>query len=283
MKVLVTGVKGQLGYDVVKELTSRGIECRGADIDDFDLTDEAAVMAYIADYAPTAIIHCAAYTAVDKAEEMRDACYNVNVLGCRYIARAAKKVDAKLLQVSTDYVYAGDGETPHLVTEKKAPKSWYGETKAMGEDEAAAATDKLFIVRISWAFGLNGNNIVKTMLRLGAERPEINVVCDQIGSPTYTRDLAVLLCDMIETEKYGIYHGCNEGLCSWYEFTEEIMKLANLPAKVNPIPTSEYKTAAVRPLNSRLDKTCLDDNGFKRLPPWQDALKRYLQELKDNQ
>jgi len=283
MKVLVTGVKGQLGYDVVKELTARGIECRGADIDDFDLTDEAAVMAYVTDYAPAAIIHCAAYTAVDKAEEMRDACYNVNVLGSRYIARAAKAVDAKLLQVSTDYVYAGGGEAPHLVTEKKAPKSWYGETKAMGEDEAAAATKKLFIVRIAWAFGLNGNNFVKTMLRLGAERPEINVVCDQIGSPTYTHDLAVLLCDMIATEKYGIYHATNEGFCSWYEFTKEIMRQANLPAKVNPIPSSEYKTAAARPLNSRLDKTCLDDGDFNRLPMWQDALARYLRELKENQ
>ena len=281
MKILVTGVRGQLGYDVVKELTARGIECRGVDIDDFDLTDESAVMAYVAAYAPTAIIHCAAYTAVDKAEEMRDICYNVNVLGSRYIARAAKAVDAKLLQVSTDYVYAGDGDAPHLVTDKKAPKSWYGETKAMGEDEAAAVTDKLFIVRTAWAFGLNGNNFVKTMLRLGAERPEINVVCDQIGSPTYTRDLAVLLSDMIATEKYGIYHGCNEGLCSWYGFTEEIMKQAGLPAKINPIPTSEYKTAAVRPLNSRLDKTCLDENGFNRLPAWQDALKRYLRELNE--
>ncbi len=282
MKILVTGVNGQLGHDIIKTLTARSIPCLGVDINDFDLTDSHAVMDYIKNFAPTAIIHCAAYTAVDKAEEMRDSCYNVNVLGTKNIALAAKEVDAKLIYISTDYVYAGTGDKSHLVTEVPAPKSWYGETKYLGEQEAKAITDKLFILRTSWVFGLNGNNFVKTMLRLGKERPEINVVSDQIGSPTYTVDLAALLCDMVVTERYGIYHGTNEGLCSWYEFTKQIMEDASLPAKINPIPTSEYKTAAVRPMNSRLDKSCLDENGFNRLPSWQDALKRYLQELEEN-
>lgn len=282
MKILVTGVNGQLGHDVVKELVARGIAARGVDIADFDLTDEAAVSAYVQTYQPDAIVHCAAYTAVDKAEEMPDLCYQVNVTGTKNIAKAAKAADAKLVYISTDYVFDGSGDAPHEVFGEKRPVGVYGETKHLGEEAAKKYTDKLFIVRTSWVFGKNGNNFVKTMLRLGAERPEISVVNDQIGSPTYTVDLARGLCDMLVTDRFGTYHMTNEGMCSWYDFTVEIMAQSGLPAKIKPVTTAEYNAKAKRPLNSRLSKKCLDENGFKRLPVWQDALKRYLEELKES-
>lgn len=280
MKVLVTGVKGQLGYDVVKRLNALGVENKGVDIEDFDLTDENAVLNAVCDYAPDVVVHCAAYTAVDAAEDNRDLCYNVNVLGTRNIAYACRELDAKMVYISTDYVFGGQGENFFLPSDKKEPINWYGETKSLGEDEVTRLLKKFFIIRISWVFGKNGKNFVKTMLRLGAERDELTVVGDQIGSPTYTVDLATLICDMISTEKYGIYHATNEGVCSWAEFTEEIIAQAGLKAKVKHILSSEYPSRAARPFNSRMSKDKLTENGFKKLPSWQDALKRYLDELK---
>ncbi|MBQ9120365.1 MAG: dTDP-4-dehydrorhamnose reductase [Lachnospiraceae bacterium] len=279
MKVLVTGIKGQLGHDVVKCLQARGIECLGAGREEFDITDMAQTERFIKAYQPDAVIHCSAYTNVNKAEEEQELCYQVNAKGPENIARVCRALDAKLLHVSTDYVFPGTGEQFYETDDPTGPVSVYGKSKCEGEEAVRAAWDKHFIVRVSWIYGKNGNNFVKTMLKLGAERPEVRVVCDQIGSPTYTVDLAELLCDMIETEQYGTYHASNEGVCSWAEFTEEIFKLAGYSAKVTPIPTSEYPTPAARPLNSRMSKACLDRAGLKRLPDWKDALKRYLKEL----
>ena len=282
MKVLVTGVKGQLGYDVVKRLKELGIQCKGVDIEDFDLTDENAVMNGISAYEPDAVVHCAAFTAVDKAEDMRELCYNVNVLGVRNVAMACREIDAKMVYISTDYVFEGQGTRFFNPDDDKHPINYYGETKSLGEDEVTRLLSKFFIVRISWVFGINGANFVKTMIRLGKEKEELNVVGDQIGSPTYTRDLAVLLCDMIQTEKYGIYHATNEGICSWAEFASEIMKQAGLSMKINSITSDKYPSKAKRPFNSRMSKNKLDENGFVRLPGWHDALKRYIEELKEN-
>lgn len=279
MKVLVTGVNGQLGYDVVKLLNARNIECKGVDRDDFDITDTAATAEYIKSYAPDAVVHCAAYTAVDRAEDDAEVCYRVNVTGSENIALACKAVDAKMLYVSTDYVYGGSGDKPFEPTDSVNPKSVYGKTKLEGENAVRRILQKYFIVRTSWVFGINGNNFVKTMLRLGAERETVSVVCDQIGSPTYTPDLARLICDLIETENYGIFHGTNENFCSWAEFAAEIMRLGARSCTVKPIPTSEYPAKAERPLNSRLSKKCIDDCGLKRLPTWQDALKRFFVEM----
>lgn len=278
MKILVTGVKGQLGYDVVREGQKRGLEISGCDIDECNLQDEAAVNAYIRRSAPVVIIHCGAYTAVDKAESEKELCYDVNVNGTKYVAKAAAEVNAKLIYISTDYVFAGTGDTPHPVEEMKQPVNYYGFTKSLGEDIVQAATDRYFIVRISWVFGINGNNFVKTMRRLGGSKAKISVVCDQIGAPTYTSDLAVLLLDMAVTEKYGIYHAANAGVCSWYDFAMRIMALSGLSTEVKPILTQDYPTAAVRPKNSRLDQTKLTANGFSPLPPWENALERFLKE-----
>jgi dTDP-4-dehydrorhamnose reductase len=279
MKVLVTGVKGQLGHDVVKVLEARGISCKGVDIEDFDLTDELAVSQYIRTFAPAAVIHCAAYTAVDRAEDEKDLCYAVNAIGPENIARVCKEIGAKMLHVSTDYVFDGEGDQPFEVDSVKAPKGQYGFTKSVGEDKVMQHLNEYFIVRTAWAFGINGNNFVKTMIRLGKERDELTVVCDQIGSPTYTKDLAVLLCDMILTDRYGVYHATNEGYCSWYDFACAIMQEAGLSARVTPVTSEQYVTKAVRPKNSRLSKTSLDQAGFERLPTWQDALKRYIAEI----
>ncbi len=272
----MTGVMGQLGYDVVKELNQRKIECLGTDVDDFDITDEKSVTAFIQQYKPDAVIHCAAYTAVDKAEDDQELCRRVNVDGTRYIAKVCKEIDAKMIYISTDYVFPGTGDRPYEVDDPTGPTCVYGVTKLEGELAVKECLDKYFIVRISWVFGKNGSNFVKTMLRIGKERDEVNVVCDQIGSPTYTADLAPLLCDMVATEKYGTYHATNEGFCSWAEFAQEIFKLAGYRTKVNPIPSSEYPAKAKRPLNSRLSKNSLELAWFKRLPYWSDALSRYL-------
>ena len=279
MKILVTGYNGQLGYDVVKELNSRSVECRGVDREDFDITDRDETVGYICDYAPDAVIHCAAYTAVDRAEDDEENCRKVNADGTENIAVACEKLRAKMLYVSTDYVYGGDGEAPFETDSPTNPKNVYGITKLEGEKAVMKYIDKFFIVRTSWVFGINGNNFVKTMLRLGDEKENLNVVCDQVGSPTYTPDLARLICDLIVTEKYGIYHGTNENFCSWAEFAEEIMKLGGKKTVINPVPSSEYPTKAERPHNSRLSKKCLDEAGIKRLPTWQDALKRFLKEM----
>lgn len=285
MKILVTGVKGQLGYDCVKELNKRGYtEVLGIDIDDLDITNETKVHEFINNYKPDVVMHNAAYTSVDKAEQNSELCYKVNALGTKYIAEACKKVNATMVYISTDYVFSGKGENFYEVNDKKEGLAVYGKTKSEGEDFVLNTLTKYFIVRISWVFGINGNNFIKTMLKLASlGKTELNVVSDQIGSPTYTADLAVLLCDMIETNKYGIYHATNEGICSWYEFAKKIFELSNINMKVNPITTDEYKklvpNQAARPLNSRLSKKSLDKANFKRLPNWEDALERYLKEL----
>lgn len=285
LKFLVTGVKGQLGYDCVKELKRRGYtNILGVDIQELDITDEKAVKNLINEYKPDVVMSNAAWTAVDKAETMPDIVYKVNALGSKYIAEACKQVDAKMVYISTDYVFDGKGTIPFETTDPKNGLSIYGKTKAQGEDFVTSILDKYFIVRISWAFGKNGNNFVKTMLKLAdMSKTELNVVCDQIGSITYTYDLSKLLCDMIETEKYGIYHATNEGYISWAEFAEEIFKLSNRNVKINFVTTDEYKklipVQADRPLNSRMSKISLDKAGFNRLPDWKDAISRYLKEI----
>lgn len=279
MKVLVTGVKGQLGYDVMKELNKRNIEAIGADIEQFDITNYEQTEKFIEDNMPDAIIHCSAYTAVDKAEDEIELVKRVNGEGPRNIAKVCHKNDIKMIYISTDYVFNGEGENFFEVNDPVAPLGAYGMTKLMGETAVKEETDKYFIVRISWVFGKNGNNFIKTMLRLSETKDEISVVCDQIGSPTYTADLAVLLCDMISTEKYGTYHATNEGICSWAEFTEEIFRQAHKNTKVNHITSEEYPSKAKRPKNSRMSKKSLDEAGFNRLPDWKDALNRFLSEL----
>ena len=279
MKVLVTGASGQLGFDCVKELERRHIAVRGVNSKDFPLTDFAVMQQYLLDYKPDAVIHCAAYTAVDKAEEEAAACEAVNVIGTRNLAKLCHEIDAKLLYISTDYVFAGDGDKFYEPQDEKKPQNVYGLSKLKGEQAVVAELGKYFIVRISWVFGINGKNFIRTMLNLSKTHTELNVVNDQIGSPTYTSDLAVLLADIIQSDKYGIYHATNEGTCSWADFAREIFKQARKAVKVNDVPATAYPTKAKRPYNSRLSKACLDKAGFKRLPAWQDAVKRYLQEL----
>lgn len=276
MRIIVTGAKGQLGSDVMQRLSEIGAEAIGADIDNLDITDEKAVDLFFKESHADGVIHCAAYTNVDLAESQKEICRKINADGTRNIAAACEKYGMKLLYLSTDYVFDGRGTEPFETDSPKAPCNFYGETKLEGETEAARLCKRLFIVRISWVFGENGKNFVKTMLRLAAERSEISVVCDQTGSPTYTKDLAVLLCEMISGCKYGVYHATNEGICSWAEFADKIMELSKSETKIIPIPSSQYKSAAVRPANSRLSKSSLDRNGFSRLPHWEDALQRFL-------
>lgn len=278
MKILVTGYNGQLGYDVVREGQQRGINVIGIGRKELDITQEQAVYELIHQIKPDVIIHCAAYTAVDKAEDENEVCWNVNVEATKYLVTAAKQVNAKFMYISTDYVFDGQGINPFLVTDKPNPVGYYGITKYEGEKIVQSTLDKWHIVRISWVFGLNGNNFVKTMLRLAETYDSLNVVSDQIGSPTYTVDLARLLIDLVQSETFGIYHVSNEGFCSWAEFAEEIFKQAGRDVKVNGITTEEYPTRAIRPKNSRMSKQKLVDNGFQPLPKWQDALKRYLEE-----
>ena len=285
VRIIVTGVKGQLGYDCLRRLSEDGFtNVLGIDIDDLDITDETAVNELILKEKPKIVIHNAAWTAVDKAEQFEEQVYKVNALGPKYIAEACKKVDAKMVYISTDYVFNGKGENFFEVNDKKDGLSIYGKTKSQGEDFVKSSLDKYFIVRISWVFGINGNNFIKTMLKLAnSGKTELNIVCDQIGSPTYTYDLAKLLVEMIKTDKYGVYHATNEGVCSWAEFASYIFKAAKRNVKVNPITTEEYKklvpSQADRPLNSRMSKTSLDEAGFSRLPSWKDAVDRYLKEL----
>ena len=276
MRIIVTGAKGQLGSDVMQRLSEIGAEAIGADIDRLDITDEKAVDLFFKESHADGVIHCAAYTNVDLAESQKEICRKINADGTRNIAAACEKYGMKLLYPSTDYVFDGRGTEPFETDSPKAPCNFYGKTKLEGETEAARLCKRLFIVRISWVFGENGKNFVKTMLRLAAEKPEISVVCDQTGSPTYTKDLAVLLCEMISGCKYGVYHATNEGVCSWAEFADKIMELSKSETKIIPIPSSQYKSAAVRPANSRLSKSSLDRNGFSRLPHWEDALQRFL-------
>lgn len=279
MKILVTGAAGQLGYDVMQCLKKKEIPCVGVSRSQFDITDEKQAVDFIKKERPDAVIHCAAYTAVDRAEEEKELCYAVNVLGTRYIAAACREIGAKMLYVSTDYVFPGEGEVFYEPDDAAGPLGQYGRTKLEGEKQVKELLEQYFIVRISWVFGKNGANFVKTMLRLGQEREMVQVVGDQTGSPTYTKDLASLLCDMIMTDRYGTYHASNEGICTWAEFAGEIFKQAGFETKVNAITTEEYPTKAVRPKNSRLSKEKLSREGFYRLPPWQDALSRYLKEI----
>lgn len=290
MKVLVTGANGQLGYDIVRLLEASGIPCRGVDIDELDITDFPAVSAYAAEYSPTHIVHCAAYTAVDKAESETALCTKVNVAGTENMAKAAKQCAAKLMYFSTDYVYCGEGHQPMDTDTPTAPLNVYGKTKLAGERAAANVLENgaapenwrsLCVVRTSWVFGLHGGNFVKTMIRLGRERDELRVVSDQVGSPTYTRDLAELVLQMLLKPRFpaGVFHATNEGFCSWYEFAEAIITGFGVSCRVSPIATADYPTAAKRPLNSRLSKASLDAAGLKRLPHWMDALARYFTEL----
>lgn len=281
MKVLVTGCRGQLGQDVCKRLAALDVEYDGVDIDDFDLTDAAETERCVVRSRPDAIIHCAAYTAVDKAEEASDLCFSVNEKGTFNLAKAAADLGTKIVYLSTDYVFDGVGSLPHKEEDPTNPLNVYGASKLAGERAILSQTERCFIVRTSWVFGIHGRNFVETMLRLGEQRDSVSVVCDQIGSPTYTVDLARLLCSMIFTEKYGIYHAANEGFCSWYDLACRTMELAGRPCRVLPINSAEYPTKAKRPLNSRLSKDKLTENGFERLPPWQDALERFLKERKD--
>ena len=281
MRVFITGFSGQLGYDVAKVLESRGIDYKGVSSKDLDITDASAVDDMLTSYRPDAVIHCAAFTKVDLAESVPERCWAVNVDGTRNIAASCRKLGCKMVYISTDYVFPGDGTEPYLPDDDANPQSVYGASKYAGELAVRCLLDKFFIVRISWVFGINGSNFIKTMLRIGSTHNEVRVVNDQIGSPTYTADLAPLLCDMVMTEKYGIYHATNEGdFISWYDFTREIYRQAGYATKVLPVTTAEYGlNAAKRPSNSRMCKTKLAENGFSLLPPWQNALSRYLGQL----
>lgn len=282
IRILVDGVNGQLGHDIVKVLEERGYKnIKGIDITDLDITDESSVDAFISDYKPDVLFHCAAWTAVDKAETCPDLVYKVNVLGTSYLAKSMKKVNGKMIAISTDYVFNGEGTNYFNVDDPKLGLSVYGKTKGEAEEEVKKYLDKYFIVRISWLFGINGNNFVKTMIKLAnSDKKELSIVDDQIGSPTYSLDLAGLLIDMSETEKYGTYHATNEGICSWAEFASYIFSLIGSDIKVNKVTTKEYllmnPNQAKRPLNSRLSKDKLVEAGFLRLPDWQDAVSRYI-------
>ena len=283
MKVLVTGVKGQLGHDVMDELALRGIEGFGVDVEEMDITDRTACETVISQEKPDAVVHCAAYTAVDAAEDNLELCRKINAEGTRNIARVCKAMDIKMMYISTDYVFNGGGERPWEPDDHREPLNVYGLTKYEGEIAVEQNVQKYFIVRIAWVFGVNGKNFIKTMLRLGKEKGAVSVVNDQIGSPTYTYDLARLLVDMIQTDKYGRYHATNEGLCSWYEFACEIFRQAGMDeVKVTPVDSDGFPAKAKRPSNSRMSKEKLTENGFERLPSWQNALERYLKALKDN-
>ena len=302
MKVLVTGVAGQLGHDVMNELAKRGYDGIGSDIAEsyagvqdgtavtsmpyvrLDITEEAAVKKTISEINPDVVVHCAAWTAVDAAEdeENKDKVFAINVNGTRFIAESCKSIAAKMVYISTDYVFDGQGTAPWTADCKDyAPLNVYGKTKLEGELAVSRTLDNYFIVRIAWVFGVNGNNFIKTMLNVGKKFDTLKVVNDQIGTPTYTYDLSRLLVDMIETDKYGYYHATNEGgYISWYDFACEIFKQAGYTTKVNPVTTEEYGISkAKRPFNSRLDKSKLSENGFELLPTWKDALQRYLKDI----
>jgi dTDP-4-dehydrorhamnose reductase len=293
MKVLVTGVGGQLGYDVINELLKRNYDAIGSDIIEkspfdnvpyvqLDITDKSSVERVIKDINPDAVVHCSAWTAVDLAEDNIEQVRKVNVDGTKNIAEVCKELDCKMVYISTDYVFNGQGTEPWQPDCKDyAPLNVYGQSKLDGELSVTSNIDKYFIVRIAWVFGINGKNFIKTMLNVGKTHDTVRVVDDQIGTPTYTYDLARLLVDMIETEKYGYYHATNEGgYISWYDFTCEIYRQAGLSTKVVPVTTQEYGLSrAKRPFNSRLDKSKLIEKGFEPLPTWQDALSRYLKEI----
>ncbi len=279
MNVLVTGVKGQLGYSLARELEKRNHHVIGVDISEMDITDAVQTRKVITDIAPDAVIHCAAYTAVDASEDNVELCRNVNVHGTENVAKVCRELNIKMMYISTDYVFGGMGTRPWEPDDERHPLGVYGQTKYEGELALEKYVKKFFLVRTAWVFGKNGKNFIQTMLKLGKTHDTLTVVDDQIGSPTYTYDLARLLVDLIETDKYGIYHATNEGFCSWYDFACEIFRQAGMDVKVTPVTSEEYGSKAKRPFNSRLSKEKLDAEGFKRLPTWQDALSRYLKEI----
>ena len=288
MKLFVTGAAGQLGYDIIKEAEKRGHQAIGTDFGEkwnglqMDITDAEAVSRTIREITPDIVYHCAAWTAVDAAEDAREIVFKVNAQGTKNIADACKETGCKMVYISTDYVFDGEGTEPWQPDCKDyAPLNVYGQSKLAGEEAVSGTLDKYFIVRIAWVFGVNGNNFIKTMLNVGKKYDTLRVVNDQIGTPTYTYDLARLLVDMGETEKYGYYHATNEGgYISWYDFACEIFRQAGYTTTVIPVTTEEYGLSkAARPFNSRLDKSKLTENGFERLPEWKDALRRYLKEI----
>lgn len=275
MKVLVTGINDQLGYDVVKELNNRGHEAIGVDKEQMDLTVSSEINECIEKANPDAIIHCAAYTAVDAAEDNEDLCKQVNTLAVKDIANGAKKLDIPMIYISTDYVFDGTKDGEYNENDTPNPINVYGKTKYEGEVYVREILEKYYIVRISWVFGENGNNFIDTMLRLSKDRDSLNIINDQVGSPTYTKDLAPLLVDMIETDEYGVYHATNEGFCTWYEFAKDIFNVAKINIDITPISTSEYPTKANRPINSKMSKDKLINNGFKQLRSWKEAVREY--------
>lgn len=279
MRILVTGVKGQLGYDVMNELAKRGHTGIGVDVEEMDITDAAKVEKVIKESDVEAVIHCAAYTAVDAAEDNVEICHKINAQGTENIAKVCKELDLKMIYISTDYVFNGEGTRPWEPDDEREPLNVYGQAKYEGELAVEKYLEKYYIVRIAWVFGVNGKNFIKTMLNLSETHDELSVVNDQIGSPTYTYDLAKLLVDMVETDKYGRYHATNEGLCTWYEFATEIFRQAGKEITVHPVTSEQFPAKAKRPHNSRMNKDKLEANGFDRLPTWQDALNRYLKAI----
>ena len=280
MKILVTGVRGQLGHDVLEELEKRHIEAVGVTSDEMDIRDRESVDKVIDSIHPNAVIHCAAWTAVDAAEDETSACDAVNVFGTEYIAEACRRNNAVMMYFSTDYVFDGEGTKPWKPEDKTAPIGAYGRSKCLGEEAVRRILpDQHFIIRLQWVYGINGKNFVKTMLRLAETHDTLTVVSDQVGGPSYTGDIARLACDMIVTDRYGTYHAANTGYCSWYEFAKAIFKEAGRDVKVVSVSSDAYPAKAKRPHNSRLDTSKLSKEGFKELPPWQDALHRFIAEL----
>lgn len=279
MKVLVTGYTGQLGFDVIRELKARNIECIGTTRNEFSLTDTEKMQAFVKAYKPDAVIHCAAYMNVNEAEDNKDLCMLVNYSSTKELAKICKEIDAKMIYISTDYVFAGSGEGFYEINNDKEPQNVYGKSKLKGELAIQKILDKYFIIRTSWLFGINGNNFIKYVLSEQKKGNKLRIVNDQIGSPTYTVDLAKLLCDMALSDKYGVYHATNEGICSWYDFACEIFKQSNIKINIEPVSSTAFPTKAKRPHNSRMSKKCLDEAGFNRLPTWQNALTKYLKEI----
>ena len=274
--ILVTGSTGQLGSDVVKELLKRGYSTLSPNRSEFNLCSEDSIRNYILNSNCEAIVHCAAYTQVDKAEDEKDLCIKINATATKHIVKCAKILDIPMIYISTDYVFDGTKDGEYTENDETNPINIYGESKLAGEKYVQEILDKYYIVRTSWVFNINGKNFIETMLRLSKTNNQLSIVNDQIGSPTYTRDLSRLLVDMLETNKYGLYHATNEGYCSWYEFANTIFKLANINIDIKAINSNEYASRAKRPLNSKLSKDKLIEYGFKPLPHWEDALKDYL-------
>ena len=281
MRVLVTGAKGQLGRDLMNELKRQGLEGIGVDVEEMDITDPEKCRSVIGQAGADAVIHCAAYTAVDAAEDQAELCRKINGEGTRNVAEACRDAGVKLMYISTDYVFDGEGTRPWEPDDERAPLNVYGQTKYEGELAIEELLDRYYIIRIAWVFGAAGKNFIKTMLRLGREKGAVSVVNDQVGSPTYTYDLARLLVDMVQTEHYGRYHATNEGECIWYEFACEIFRQAGLEVQVTPVSSEAFAAKAKRPANSRMSKEKLTEKGFVRLPDWQDALKRFLKVIEN--